>query len=220
MEITKDGKVRQLELPTGDGTNSDNGTLGDVYQGTWKKIGGNKYRFKVKNVWDNYDMDFVAKVKSLTKLATEKGKNWDADTWSRVSMPTSKFDKLFKKTSRAVRANKEKAAARLKSSTLSEATNISSSDDSNSNSDSENPNADPEEIGIALYQHVFNTDDEPEYCEQSDGKWNVGQGTADSTIPFTINGDTVTYWTQKDGEATANGKNQENTISIDSLLGN
>ena len=98
-------------------------------------------------------------------------------------------------------------------------TNTEEQSSEGSSSTQPQEDADPQEVGTALYKYVFDTDDDPEYCQQDGDKWDVGQGTADSTIPFQINGDTVTYWTQKDGEATVDGKNQENTISISELLG-
>lgn len=95
------------------------------------------------------------------------------------------------------------------------------SDDSDSSSaSSSSASADPNEIGRAIYRRVFPSE-EVDSVEQDGDSYVVSNEyhSAESTIKFQINGDTVTYWTQAAGDTTADGHNEEHTVSISDLLG-
>ena len=108
-----------------------------------------------------------------------------------------------------------------------QATGYTKADNGDSNSSSESSSsatfsssADPDEIGRAVYKLVFPSE-EVNSVEQDGDSYYVSNEyhSADSTIRFQINGDKVTYWTQAAGDTTADGHNEEHTVSISSLLG-
>lgn len=128
------------------------------------------------------------------------------------------YQKYKKQTDKLIKQMKQQDE---KNNSSNGATTDSNQSDDNSDSSNDNPSADPDAIGRAIYARVFPSET-VDTVEQDGDRYYVSNEyhSADSTIPFQINGDTVTYWTQADGDITADGKNDAHTVSISELLDN
>lgn len=138
-------------------------------------------------------------------------------------MTSATFAKMLNKTKRseldalhaiASSSSSAEAAESRKNADLSTNNNGPATSDASQS-------ADPDEIGRAIYSQVFPSEEVDSVEKDGDRYYASNEyHSADSTIPFQINGDTVTYWTQADGDTTADGQNEAHTVSIDDLLGN
>lgn len=205
-------KVYLAEPATG---NTDNDYYGFSAKGTWRNYGSHQYLVHLtsKSSKDSY-LKVQLNGKNLVAI-TSNIDHTQRTPFHYVMIPKSHFMKTYLAAQASEKAG-IKAAQRYQAEKRQEESNNHSSNKSSSNENSSD-NVDPKEIGTKIYQLVFHTDEDPEYCEKDGGKYYVGQGSADSTIPFVINGDQVTYWTQDPNQITADGKNDEHTISINDL---
>ena len=217
----KNGEVLWAQNETGD---EDNGNYGGAARGTWKSLGNNMFEIHIKYIYDNDDFTFKAK-KTGNKLHTySNSKNakyeWDADdNYKQPDMTYSDFMDMFNKAKDSDQKDiQENGYAKPDNDSSSDSSNSSSS---SSDSDSSSTSADPDEIGKAVYARVFPSE-QVDSVEQDGDSYYVSNEyhSADSTVEFQINGDKVTYWTQADGDTTADGKNDAHTVSIKDLLGN
>lgn len=128
------------------------------------------------------------------------------------------YQKYKKQTNKLIKQMKQQDE---KNNSSSDAATDSNQSDDNSDSSNDDPSADPDAIGRAIYARVFPSET-VDTVEQDSDRYYVSNEyhSADSTIPFQINGDTVTYWTQTDSDITADGKNDAHTVSISELLDN
>lgn len=194
---------------------------GDVSHGTWKHLKNNHYQIKLH---DDYVSGSYTIKASLTgdRLTIPTAKNWVKEVDSKIDMSSATYKKMFNKakqselTALAVESSSSaaKSAESRKNADLSTNNNGPSTNDSSQSTD-------PDEIGRAVYSRVFPSE-EVDSVEKDGDRYYVSNEyhSADSTVPFQINGDTVTYWTQGDGDTTADGPNEAHTVSIDDLLGN
>ncbi len=194
---------------------------GDAKRGTWELRGNDEYELKMHDLYDDdyYHLDAeidgsgdLSVSDSAKKPKYEYGT--DVGCYKRKKMTYSQFMDLF---------NQAKASDQRGI----QATGYTKADNGDSNSSSESSSsatfsssADPDEIGRAVYKLVFPSE-EVNSVEQDGDSYYVSNEyhSADSTIRFQINGDKVTYWTQAAGDTTADGHNEEHTVSISSLLG-
>ena len=217
--FAKDDKVLIAQPETGD---EDSGYYGDAYRGTWKSLGDNKFKLKIHDVYDKdyYILELKKDGNNFTMKSTDdKAKYvWYEDNYSKIDMTTSDFMDMFNKAKDSDQQGiQENGYADPDNDSSSNATSTSNHSDSDSSSTS----ADPDEIGKAVYARVFPSE-QVDSVEQDGDSYYVSNEyhSADSTVEFQINGDKVTYWTQADGDTTADGKNDAHTVSIKDLLGN
>ena len=222
----KNGKLLYC-TPQVNSTNQKSDTdfwYGDAYRGTWKSLGNNMFELKLHDVYDNDYYTIKAKL-SGSKLHTYANSRnakyeWDADdNYKQPDMTYSDFMDMFNKAKDSDQQGiQENGYAKPDNDSSSDSSNSSSS---SSDSDSSSTSADPDEIGKAVYARVFPSE-QVDSVEQDGDSYYVSNEyhSADSTVEFQINGDNVTYWTQADGDATADGKNDAHTVSIKDLLGN
>ena len=222
----KNGKLLYC-TPQVNSTNQNNDIdfwYGDAYRGTWKSLGNNMFELKMHNVYDNDYYTIKAKLNGSKLYTYSNSKNakysWSADANTKQSSMTySDFMDMFNKAKDSDQKGiQENGYTKPDNDSSSNGSNSSSS---NSDSDSSSTSADPDKIGKAVYARVFPSE-QVDSVEQDGDKYYVSNEyhSADSTIPFQINGDKVTYWTQADGDTTADGKNDAHTVSIKDLLGN
>lgn len=222
----KNGKLL-LCTPQVNSTNPNSDTdfwYGDANRGTWKSLGNNMFELKMHDVYDNDYYTIKAKLNGNKLYTYSNSKNakysWSADANTKQSSMTySDFMDMFNKAKDSDQKGiQENGYTKPDNDSSSNGSNSSSS---NSDSDSSSTSADPDEIGKAVYARVFPSE-QVDSVEQDGNKYYVSNEyhSADSTIPFQINGDKVTYWTQADGDTTADGKNDAHTVSIKDLLGN
>lgn len=100
--------------------------------------------------------------------------------------------------------------------------NQSNNDKGNTSGKSDSSqDVDPDEIGKTVYARVFPSEQVDSVEKEGDSYYVSNEyHSADSTVEFQINGDTVTYWTQSGDDTTASGKNDAHTVKIKDLLGN
>ena len=217
----KNGEVLWAQNETGD---EDNGNYGGAARGTWKSLGNNMFELKMHDVYDNDYYTIKAKLSGNKLYTYSNSKNakysWSADVNTKQSSMTySDFMDMFNKAKDSDQKGiQESGYTKPDNDSSSNGSNNSSS---NSDSDSSSTSADPDEIGKAVYARVFPSE-QVDSVEQNGDSYYVSNEyhSADSTVEFQINGDTVTYWTQADGDTTADGKNDAHTVSIKDLLGN
>lgn len=215
----KNGKLLRC-TPQVNSTNQNSDTdfwYGDADRGTWKSLGNNMFELKLHDVYDNDYYTIKAKLNGNKLHTYANSRNakyeWDADdNYKQPDMTYSDFMDMFNKA-------KDSDQKDIQENGYAKPDNDSSSDSSNSSSSS--TSADPDEIGKAVYARVFPSE-QVDSVEQDGDSYYVSNEyhSADSTVEFQINGDKVTYWTQADGDATADGKNDAHTVSIKDLLGN
>lgn len=193
-------------------TNSE-GDAGSWYgvakRGTWKADGDNKYELKMHDLYDHdyYRLTAQPKGKQIhIKDSKDDSKyQWgDSDLTRQKKMTAAAYMEIF---------NKAKVSDQ-------EDIQANSGDSDSSSASSSSTSADPDEIGRAIYSRVFPSE-EVDAVEQDGDSYLVSNEyhSVGSTIKFQINGDTVTYWTQAAGDTTADGDNEEHTVSISDLLG-
>lgn len=195
---------------------------GDVSHGTWKRLKNNRYQIKLHDdyVSDSYTLKASLDGDRLTIPAAAN--DWRKEVDHKINMSSATYMKMFKK---AKQSELTALAVESSSSSAKSAESRKNADLSTNNNGPATSNtsqsADPDEIGRAIYSRVFPSE-EVDSVEKDGDRYYVSNEyhSADSTIPFQINGDTVTYWTQADGDTTADGQNEAHTISIDDLLGN
>ena len=217
--FAKDDKVLIAQPETGD---EDSGYYGDAYRVTWKSLGDNKVKLKLHDVYDKdyYILELKKDGNNFTmKSSDDKAKYvWYEYNYSKIDMTTSDFMDMFNKAKDSDQQGiQENGYADPDNDSSSNATSTSNHSDSDSSSTS----ADPDEIGKAVYARVFPSE-QVDSVEQDGDSYYVSNEyhSADSTVEFQINGDKVTYWTQADGDTTADGKNDAHTVSIKDLLVN
>lgn len=220
IHFTKDGKVLIATPETGD---EDSGYYGAADRGTWKASGNDKYKLKIHDIYDKdyYTLELKKNGNNFTMKSTDnKAKYvWSKDGYSKIDMTYSDFMDMFNKAKDSDQKKiQENGYAKPDNDSSSNSSNSSSS---SSDSDSSSTSADPDEIGKAVYARVFPSE-QVDSVEQDGDSYYVSNEyhSADSTVEFQINGDKVTYWTQADGDTTADGKNDAHTVSIKDLLGN
>lgn len=222
----KNGKLLHC-TPQVNSTNQNSDTdlwYGEADRGTWKSLGNNMFELKMHDVYDNDYYTIKAKLSGNKLYTYSNSKNakysWSADVNTKQSSMTySDFMDMFNKAKDSDQKGiQESGYTKPDNDSSSNGSNNSSS---NSNSDSSSTSADPDEIGKAVYARVFPSE-QVDSVEQDGDSYYVSNEyhSADSTVEFQINGDTVTYWTQADGDTTADGKNDAHTVSIKDLLGN
>lgn len=222
----KNGKLLHC-TPQVNSTNQNSDTdlwYGDADRGTWKSLGNNMFELKMHDVYDNDYYTIKAKLSGNKLYTYSNSKNakysWSADVNTKQSSMTySDFMDMFNKAKDSDQKGiQESGYTKPDNDSSSNGSNNSSS---NSDSDSSSTSADPDEIGKAVYARVFPSE-QVDSVEQDGDSYYVSNEyhSADSTVKFQINGDTVTYWTQADGDTTADGKNDAHTVSIKDLLGN
>lgn len=222
----KNGKLLRC-TPQVNSTNQNSDTdlwYGDADRGTWKSLGNNMFELKIHDVYDNDYYTIKAKLSGNKLYTYSNSKNakysWSADVNTKQSSMTySDFMDMFNKAKDSDQKGiQESGYTKPDNDSSSNGSNNSSS---NSDSDSSSTSADPDEIGKAVYARVFPSE-QVDSVEQDGDSYYVSNEyhSADSTVEFQINGDTVTYWTQADGDTTADGKNDAHTVSIKDLLGN
>lgn len=222
----KNGKLLRC-TPQVNSTNQNSDTdfwYGDADRGTWKSLGNNMFELKMHDVYDNDYYTIKAKLNGNKLYTYSNSKNakysWSADTNTKQSSMTySDFMDMFDKAKDSDQQGiQENGYAKPDNDSSSNSSNSSSS---SSDSDSSSTSADPDEIGKAVYARVFPSE-QVDSVEQDGDSYYVSNEyhSADSTVEFQINGDKVTYWTQADGDTTADGKNDAHTVSIKDLLGN
>ena len=222
----KNGKLFRC-TPQVNSTNQNSDTdfwYGDADRGTWKSLGNNMFELKMHDVYDNDYYTIKAKLSGNKLYTYSNSKNakysWSADANTKQSSMTySDFMDMFNKAKDSDQKGiQENGYTKPDNDSSSNGSNSSSS---NSDSDSSSTSADPDKIGKAVYARVFPSE-QVDSVEQDGDKYYVSNEyhSADSTIPFQINGDKVTYWTQADGDTIADGKNDAHTVSIKDLLGN
>lgn len=222
----KNGKLLRC-TPQVNSTNQNSDTdfwYGDADRGTWKSLGNNMFELKLHDVYDNDYYTIKAKLNGNKLHTYANSRNakyeWSADdNYKQPDMTYSDFMDMFNKA-------KDSDQQGIQENGYAKPDNDSSSNSSNSSSlssdsDSSSTSADPDEIGKAVYARVFPSE-QVDSVEQDGDSYYVSNEyhSADSTVEFQINGDKVTYWTQADGDATADGKNDAHTVSIKDLLGN
>lgn len=215
----KNGKLLYC-TPQVNSTNQNSDTdfwYGDASRGTWKSLGNDEFEIKMHDVYDNDYYTIKAKLNGNKLHTYANSRNakyeWSADVSTKQSSVTySDFMDMFNKA-------KDSDQKGIQESGYTKPNNDSSSNGSNNSSSS--TSADPDEIGKAVYARVFPSE-QVDSVEQDGDSYYVSNEyhSADSTVKFQINGDTVTYWTQADGDTTADGKNDAHTVSIKDLLGN
>ena len=222
----KNGKLLHC-TPQVNSTNQNSDTdlwYGEADRGTWKSLGNNMFELKMHDVYDNDYYIIKAKLSGNKLYTYSNSKNakysWSADVNTKQSSMTySDFMDMFNKAKDSDQKGiQESGYTKPDNDSSSNGSNNSSS---NSDSDSSSTSADPDEIGKAVYARVFPSE-QVDSVEQNGDSYYVSNEyhSADSTVEFQINGDTVTYWTQADGDTTADGKNDAHTVSIKDLLGN
>ena len=182
---------------------------GVAKRGTWKTDGDNKYELKMHDLYDHdyYRLTAQPKGKQIhIKDSKDDSKyQWgDSDLTRQKKMTAAAYMEIF---------NKAKVSDQ-------EDIQANSGDSDSSSASSSSMSADPDEIGRAIYSRVFPSE-EVDAVEQDGDSYLVSNEyhSVGSTIKFQINGDTVTYWTQAAGDTTADGDNEEHTVSISDLLG-
>lgn len=180
-----------------------------VWYGKWKSKGDKVIvTTRIPKVYEVYGSNFTTTYKmkkngNLEEIDVSKDRTYlnknDAIT-------KEKFNKDFKKYSKF-----KKHLAKVRNG-----------DDKNTDNKSDgSQNVDPDEIGRAVYARVFPSEQVDSVEKDGDSYYvNNEYHSADSTVEFQINGDTVTYWTQSGGDTTADGKNDAHTVKIEDLLGN
>ncbi len=222
----KNGKLLYC-TPQVNSTNQNSDTdfwYGDASRGTWKSLGNDEFEIKMHDVYDNDYYTIKAKLNGNKLHTYANSRNakyeWSADVSTKQSSMTySDFMDMFNKAKDSDQKGiQESGYTKPNNDSSSNGSNNSSS---NSDSDSSSTSADPDEIGKAVYARVFPSE-QVDSVEQDGDSYYVSNEyhSADSTVKFQINGDTVTYWTQADGDTTADGKNDAHTVSIKDLLGN
>lgn len=222
----KNGKLLHC-TPQVNSTNQNNDTdfwYGEAGRGTWKSLGNNMFELKLHDVYNNDYYTIKAKLNGNKLHTYANSRNakyeWSADdNYKQPDMTYSDFMDMFNKAKDSDQKDiQENGYAKPDNDSSSDSSNSSSS---SSDSDSSSTSADPDEIGKAVYARVFPSE-QVDSVEQDGDSYYVSNEyhSADSTVEFQINGDKVTYWTQADGDATADGKNDAHTVSIKDLLGN
>jgi hypothetical protein len=199
---------------------------GDAKRGTWELRGNDEYELKMHDLYDDdyYRLDAELDGSGVLSVSDSAKKpkyeyGTDVGCYKQKKMTYSQFMDLF---NQAKASDQEKVQnngyAKPDNDDGSTGSESSSSAASSSSSTS---SADPDEIGRAVYKLVFPSE-EVDSVEQDGDSYYVSNEyhSADSTIRFQINSDKVTYWTQAAGDTTADGHNEEHTVSISSLLGN
>lgn len=213
----KDGTVLCCS-PEVESTNSNSDAeswYGVAKRGTWKSVGGNEYELKLHDIYDHDHYLLAAQLKGkqihITDSEDDSKYQWgDSDISQQKGMTAAAYMEMFNKAKVSDQEGIQ-ADGYIKAD----------SDDSDSSSaSSSSASADPNEIGRAIYRRVFPSE-EVDSVEQDGDSYVVSNEyhSAESTIKFQINGDTVTYWTQAAGDTTADGHNEEHTVSISDLLG-
>lgn len=197
---------------------------GDAKRGTWELLGKDEYELKMHDLYDDDYYQLDAELDGSGDLSVSDSSDkpkyeygTDVGCYKQKKMTYSQFMDLF---NQAKASDQEK----VQNNGYAKPDNDDSttgSESSSSASSSSTSSADPDEIGRAVYKLVFPSE-EVDSVEQDGDSYYVSNEyhSADSTIRFQINGDKVTYWTQAAGDTTADGHNEEHTVSISSLLGN
>lgn len=100
MKFTRNGKVEEAHPETG---NKNSGTYGSAGRGTYKYIGNNKFKVRLKDVYDSDYYDFtIVKIdkNSLEKKETKASApyHWGASSWAfNQDVSTADFNNIFKR---------------------------------------------------------------------------------------------------------------------------
>ena len=194
----------------------------EISHGTWKRLGNNRYQINLRSDYEGDSFNLKGSLEN-DHLTIPAAKGWNKEVDSKISMTSATFAKMFNKTKRSELGALHAIASSSSSAEAAESrknADLSTNNNGPATSDA-SQSADPDEIGRAIYSQVFPSE-EVDSVEKDGDRYYVSNEyhSADSTIPFQINGDTVTYWTQADGDTTADGQNEAHTVSIDDLLGN
>ena len=221
IELEKDHKARMIMYPS---TYKGQSIPGFVGSGNWK-LKGNKVSVNL-SFSKSLGMDSISESYNIEKDGTLEGIKTKDFLSKNGEISENKFDKDYQKYNKKLKELlKENGDSNQNTGSEQNNDESSANEESNSNESSDNDSsstsADPDEIGRAVYARVFPSE-QVDYVEQDGDSYYVSNEyhSADSTVEFQINGDKVTYWTQADGDTTADGKNNAHTVSIKDLLGN
>ncbi|APU70982.1 DUF4767 domain-containing protein [Companilactobacillus crustorum] len=167
----------------------------------WNKTGKGNYQYNVVAIY-NYNENESSLSDHITYFFTfHNGKPIVL-----VDQTTNGTPNLFP-TENNVLKNGFENIAKGKAADVSVAASSSTSnasDNSNNNKNSSTQSvSDPKIVGIMLYEYDrdFDTSDIPHMLlitpdSAGDGRYYIGTGTTNSTLPFTIEGNTAHYWTR------------------------
>lgn len=215
----KDGTVYiiQEQNPTA-GEYAGKRFYSDAMKGNWKYT-DNKYSMNVKSSRNKKYSKIRVIIKDKSLIVENSDNDGSKESLKQSSLSSANFMEFYKQAKKNdASVDDDNAKIITADGDLSNSNNDSSS---SANSDSSSTSADPDEIGKAVYARVFPSE-QVDSVEQDGDSYYVSNEyhSADSTVEFQINGDKVTYWTQADGDTTADGKNDAHTVSIKDLLGN
>ena len=192
---------------------------GEAKRGTWKALKNGQYKINMHDVYDHdyYHLKAVLEGNTLyiSDLSKKPAYKWGSNVTATLQkgVTYSEVKDMFNNASASDQSG-------IQENGYTKPDNASDRSSSDSSSSSNDNNADPDEIGRAIYSRVFPSE-QVDSVEQDGDSYYVSNEyhSADSTIRFQINGDSVTYWTQGDGDSTADGQNEAHTISVSDLLG-
>jgi hypothetical protein len=188
----KDGKLLRCTPEADSIKDDDSYWYGEAMRGTWKSLGNDEYQLKFHNVYNTDHFTIKAKVdgKRLTTYPTPKSAKyeWDKDTNTKIDMTYNDFMDMFNKA-------KESEQEDIKENGYDEPDNDGSDDSSTSDSDSDNTKT----VGVLILADAQGgldkiEDTDVEYIIMpKDNTYEIGLGTKDSTLEYTIDGDKVTF---------------------------